>query len=87
MPGTGLDFGGIDNIEYDNEYCIKDEFLPALKKRYTDGYTFWYDEYLEFSPADSLGKIGSFRLVVDKGKADNLVSFCGDNKKNFTNPI
>ena len=83
-PGAGVDFGGIDDTEDDNEYCIKDDFLPALKKRYSDGYDFWYDEYLEYSPANNLGKIGSFRLVVDKGKADNLVSFCGDNVKKIS---
>lgn len=87
-PAAGGDFGGLYDTEEVNQedkaYCIKDDYLPALKKRYNDGYTFWYDQYLYFGPADNLGPIGSFRLVVDKGKVENLISFCGDNVKKIS---
>ena len=29
----------------------------------------------------ALGTIGDFKLTIDKGEPDNLVSFCGDNVK------
>ena len=38
-------------------------------------------EYILKTAANWSGPIKEFRLVVDKGEADNLVSFCGEDVK------
>lgn len=81
-PAVAGDFGGFNDTE--NEYCVKDDYLPAIKKRHQNGFTFWMDHFLTFSPANNLGKVKNFRLVVDKGDANSLISFCGENVKKIS---
>ena len=41
-------------------------------------------EYILRTGANWAGPIGDFRLVVDKGEADSLVSFCGEGVKRIS---
>jgi Domain of unknown function (DUF4424) len=65
-------------------HCIDSDFFAGFDRRVGDDPNrrpmageIWID-YILSSGANWRGPIGDFRLVVDKGKADNLVSFCMD---------
>jgi len=75
---------------YRAEYCVTDFFLRGIDRRAGD-----HDEnvahlqerrisYILKTGANWAGPIKNFRLVVDKGRADRLVSFCGDNVKKIS---
>ncbi|MFZ2101820.1 MAG: DUF4424 domain-containing protein [Oricola sp.] len=74
--------------QYEDRYCIDDSFLSALRKRQEEekaksGYGFtqrWLSYVL--STGGNWGEpIGHLRIIVDKGSAENLVSFCGEGVK------
>lgn len=88
MPAIGfLTYDGLPNEEfaqYEEEYCIDDAFRRAAiaaNQRMLDG-EIWIGQsrlgYVLTTGANWAGPIGEFHLTVDKGKEDNLVSFCGD---------
>ncbi|MFL6856423.1 MAG: DUF4424 domain-containing protein [Allosphingosinicella sp.] len=66
------------------DYCVDAAFLAALDRRAAaTGADFPVIPeqrigYVLTTGANWAAPIGRFRLVVDKGAADNLVSFCGD---------
>lgn len=74
--------------EYKANYCIDNAFIAAFDKRRYSGkkdaeenetgnyYTDIWLDYVLKSGANWKGPIKNFRMVVDKGRADNLVSFC-----------
>ncbi|MXO90799.1 DUF4424 family protein [Pontixanthobacter aquaemixtae] len=69
--------------EYRTRWCIDDSFLSGVDRRLTAhgaDETVYYSEtwlgYVLSSGANWRGPIKNFRLVVDKGSPDNLVSFC-----------
>lgn len=74
------------------KYCIEDSwyktFDKELAKRRTDENSGPYNEYwlgyVLKSGANWKGPIKDFRLVVDKGKPTNLVSFCADGVKKIS---
>lgn len=82
------------------EHCIDDTFMKGFDKRTKGGAAQTYSEvwidYVLTSGANWKGPIGDFRMLIDKGNADALVSFCADGvkkvaptvfevaKKNFT---
>jgi Domain of unknown function (DUF4424) len=80
--------------EYAKGYCIDKPFITAFdrvmaRQRQTgDGQDGMYAEiwlsYVLKSGANWKGPIKDFRLVVDKGKAENLVSFCMDGVTKIT---
>jgi hypothetical protein len=64
-------------------YCMDKDFIASVDRRarkdQTDGPGMpdrWVD-YILTTGANWRSPIGKFRLVVDKGKPDNLLSFCG----------
>jgi hypothetical protein len=66
-------------------YCIDRAFLAGFDRRLgtrpMGARPFYMEHWLRYilsSGANWRGPIGQFRLVVDKGSADNLVSFCMD---------
>ena len=71
--------------EYEERYCVDDYFLSGVDRRLaaaaskpgTQAYMMetWLG-YVLSSGANWNGPIERFRLVVDKGSTDNLVSFC-----------
>jgi len=70
--------------EKQRKYCIDADFMAAFDRRTTPrggkrpvASEVWLD-YILSSGANWRGPIRDFRLVVDKGKPDSLVSFCMD---------
>ncbi|MEZ5743722.1 MAG: DUF4424 family protein [Sphingomonadaceae bacterium] len=73
---------------YHEAYCIDDYFLRGFDRRIQPtkpDHIVYYGEtwigYVLSSGANWNGPIGDFRLVIDKGDPDNLVSFCMDGVK------
>lgn len=68
---------------YADKFCVDKGFLSAVRKRDAasggDGphYSERWLSYVLSSGANWAGPIGTFKLIVDKGSTDNLVSFCG----------
>ena len=66
------------------DYCVDAEFLTALDRRAAATHAEYpvlpekRIGYVLTTGANWAAPIGRFRLVVDKGAANNLVSFCGD---------
>lgn len=74
--------------EYTRKYCIDRDFLASVerikkqtKTEYGGPFTEERIEYILESGANWSGPIADFRLVIDKGATDSLVSFCGDGVK------
>jgi hypothetical protein len=72
--------------EYRERYCVDRGFVDAVARTMTPGEAFsapftesWLS-YVWSTGANWGGPIGEFRLVVDKGKEDSLVSFCWDDE-------
>lgn len=90
--GTG--FGSKDAerepwfAEYSRKYCLDKGFFAAVARARKDAkgefgapYTEERIDYILTTGANWSGPIGDFRLVVDKGHPDNLISFCGQGVK------
>jgi Domain of unknown function (DUF4424) len=74
--------------EYKEKYCFDYEFLAAVERarkatgsRFAAPFSEQRIDYLLRTGANGSAPIKEFRLLVDKGAADNLVSFCGDDLK------
>ena len=67
---------GIDESKGINRYCIDRTFLAAVNKPSNASWEQHFLEYILVTGANWSGPIDKFRLVVDKGSPDNLVSFC-----------
>ncbi|MDB5469651.1 MAG: hypothetical protein JWR84_1211 [Caulobacter sp.] len=69
------------------KYCVDAGFLAALNRKgpkaegTMSGYTEKRVAYVLKTGANWAKPIGDFRLVIDKGAADNLVSFCATGVK------
>jgi hypothetical protein len=68
------------------KYCIEPNIIRALDRarRGKDESAPYSEERIEYiltTGANWSGPIGDFRLVVDKGDKDSLVSFCGEGVK------
>ena len=84
--------------EYTASYCIDNNFLKGFDKRYYAevkkakahgedygvAYTEHWLDYVLKSGANWKGPIKDFRLVVDKDRPENLVSFCMDGVKKIS---
>lgn len=77
--------------QYRAQYCVDDSFLAGIDRklaRGTEANPVYMSEtwlgYVLSSGANWRGPIRHFRLVVDKGAADNLVSFCMDGVKKIS---
>jgi hypothetical protein len=74
------------------QYCIEDgwyrAFDKALAQRATAANSAPYNEvwlgYVLSTGANWKGPIKDFRLVIDKGKPENLISFCADGVKKIS---
>ncbi len=69
--------------EMQRKYCIDDAFVSAVARgRKAMAGAGWYQErrigYVLKTGANWARPIGDFRLVIDKGAPENLVSFCGE---------
>jgi len=77
--------------EYKDKYCFDYEFLAAVERaRKAAGgklgapFSEQRIDYILKTGANWSGPIKQFRVVVDKGAADNLVSFCGEDVKKLS---
>ena len=86
--GTVLAFpemrGGPGSDEMIDEYCVDDAFLRALDRMVARGseenpvlLVEQRIRYVLTTGANWRSPIADFRLVVDKGRPENIVSFCG----------
>jgi Domain of unknown function (DUF4424) len=74
--------------EYKEKYCFDFEFLAAVERarkaansKLGGPFSEERIDYILKTGANWSGPIKQFRLVVDKGAPDNLVSFCGGDVK------
>jgi hypothetical protein len=75
--------------EYRTKYCTDEGFISAVRATLTNPdepwsapfYESWISYILTTGGNWGGGSIEKFRLVVDKGGTENLVSFCGDDIK------
>jgi hypothetical protein len=75
--------------EYKTKYCTDEPFIAAVRKTLPNPDEPWGAPFFESWISYILttggnwggGAIERFRLVVDKGSPDNLVSFCGEDIK------
>jgi hypothetical protein len=77
--------------DYMRKYCMDKPFLDAVAKvrretKTQHGAPFAEQriEYILHTGSNWAGPIGDFRLIVDKGDADSLVSFCGEGVKRIS---
>ncbi len=82
--------------DYKASYCIDKSFITAFDKRRYSGKkdaegnepgSYYVESWLDYilkSGANWKGPIKDFRLVIDKGKARNLMSFCMDGVKKIS---
>lgn len=71
------------------EYCIDKDFIASVDKRRAKGrdgpmMPERNIDYILTTGGNWAKPIGRFRLVVDKGRPDNLVSFCGEELKKIS---
>ncbi|MEA2987870.1 MAG: hypothetical protein QOG83_581 [Alphaproteobacteria bacterium] len=71
--------------EYLDKYCMDKDFLASVERAKREAksaagapYSEERIEYVLKTGGNWAGPIKDFRLVVDKGNADSLVSFCGE---------
>jgi hypothetical protein len=75
--------------EYKTKYCTDDAFISAVRKTLPNPAETWgapfYESWISYvlTTGGNWGgrAIERFRLVVDKGDPNNLVSFCGEDVK------
>lgn len=78
--GTGVGEPGDHWPDYDGEYCVDAPVRAAVARQQAEGFHMrdsWLD-YTLVTGANWSGPIGDFRLVVDKGSENNVVSFCAE---------
>jgi hypothetical protein len=93
-PVVGFGFFGTSSLdlpEYKDKYCFDDSFAKAARTRLKaieNAPNPYYDEqrisYILMTANNWATSIGRFRLVVDKGAPDALVSFCGEGVKKIS---
>jgi hypothetical protein len=71
-------------LDYRDRYCFEPDFLAAIERarnaansKFGAPFSEQRIDYILRTGANWSGPIKEFRLVVDKGDADSLVSFCG----------
>lgn len=75
--------------EKQRKYCIDKDWLAgfdrgAKKSKRGGAYEESFLSYVLKTGANWKGPIGEFRLIVDKGKPENLVSFCAEGVKKIS---
>lgn len=88
QPVAGYGFfyeGALDDPFYKEKYCIDEAFAAAARRRLkavADSAQPYLQEqrisYILTTANNWAGPIGTFRLTVDKGSTDALVSLCAD---------
>lgn len=81
-PSDGYDLAS----EYKTKYCTDESFISAVRKTLPNPEEPWgapfFESWISYVLTTGAnwggGTIERFRLVVDKGSPENLVSFCGE---------
>jgi Domain of unknown function (DUF4424) len=79
---AGTSVGSSNGQDAIRRYCIDEQFLASIertrKQIHTEDAPFTESRiaYILSTGANWRAAIGDFRLVVDKGRPDNLISFC-----------
>jgi len=88
-PSEGYD----PAADYRRKYCTDSSFLEAVRRivpdpdeAYSAPFTESWLSYVWSTGANWAGPIGRFHLTIDKGRPDNLVSFCWDGEVTKTSP-
>lgn len=78
---------------YQRTYCTDEGFVAAVRKTLPDQNETWgapftesWISYVWSTGSNWSGPIGTFRLTIDKGRPENLVSFCWDGEVTKTSP-
>jgi Domain of unknown function (DUF4424) len=74
----------VERKRYQRAYCVDEAFETAGHALNPEKTQERWISYILKTGANWAGPIGEFRLVVDKGAAENLVSFCGDKVKKIS---
>lgn len=92
--GTALELAPVEAAtlaEYQRRYCVDQDFLASLKgaqaRAGAGGELTYYENriaYVLITGANWAGPIGDFRLTIDKGAPDSLVSFCEEGVKKIS---
>jgi hypothetical protein len=79
--------------EYERKYCTDKSFLDAVRRTLPDPeepygapFTETWLSYVWSTGANWAGPISRFHLTIDKGRPENLVSFCWDGEVTKTSP-
>lgn len=79
--------------DYVEKYCTDDGFLNGVRKTlaspgdpYSAPFTESWISYIWSTGANWSGPVGKFHLTIDKGRPENLVSFCWDGEVTKTSP-
>jgi hypothetical protein len=67
----------IDQRQGLNPFCVDQDFLDAIRAPPEREWEQHYLEYILVTGANWASPIKKFRLVIDKGATNNIVSFCG----------
>jgi hypothetical protein len=97
MGGTvGMSFLGDDGMpggdrwsEYETKYCVDEDLRKAVVKAVNaapeeqkyNAYVENWISYVLTTGGNWAGSINKFKLTIDKGAPENLISFCGTNVK------
>lgn len=79
--------GGEQRDLYRQKYCMDGAFERAVQKAVDaadENVTPYYENWISYvltTGGNWAANIGKFKLTIDKGKADSLVSFCGEGVK------
>ncbi len=81
-PSEGYDLAS----EYKTKYCTDESFVSGVRKTLPNPNEPWgapfFESWISYVLTTGAnwggGTIERFRLVVDKGSPENLVSFCGE---------
>jgi hypothetical protein len=78
---------------YKTKYCTDEDFVDTVRKTlpnpdepYGAPYFEQWISYIWSTGGNWAGQIGKFHLTVDKGRPENLVSFCWDGEVKKTSP-
>lgn len=79
--------------EYQRRYCTDESFVGAVRKTLPNPDEPWgapffetWISYVWSTGGNWSGSIGKFHLTIDKGRPENLVSFCWDGEVTKTSP-
>lgn len=92
--GVGQHYVASEKTEWSpkdmQRYCMDASFLAAADRARKTGHGNhmpYYEARLDYvltTGANWAGPIGDFRLIIDKGTTDDLVTFCGDGVKKIS---